>query len=291
MQAIGFYLLLPFIYLIAILPYWLIYRISDFIYFLLFRVIKYRRKVILENLTKAFPEKTPSEVKLILSDCYQNIADILVEEFKMIFLTERNFKKRFKVDNPELIERYHSLNRGVIVITGHYCHYEWAASAIAGCSKADTIAIYRPLKNPYFDRFIFKIRLIIPYKLTPDYNTFKVLKKYQNEAFTLNLIADQSPPKDGKGAVWVTFFGRKTLTYQGAEMIAKKWNAVVVFAHVRREKRGYYTMTFDLVCDEPESTLDGDITQMHSSKLETLIREKPGNWLWSHKRWKKSPIN
>lgn len=288
MQAIGFYLLLPFLYFIAILPYWLLYKISDAISFLLHRVVKYRKKVIVDNLIKAFPEKSSAEIDIILKDCYRNIADIMVEEFKMIFLTKSTLEKRCKVINPELLDKYHVQNIGVIVITGHYGHYEWATSAIAASSKADTIAIYRPLNNGYFDRFLFKIRRIVPYQLVPDFNSFKVIRRYQQKAFTLNLIADQSPPKDGKGTVWVDFFGRKTLTYQGAEMIAKNMQAVVVFANVRREKRGHYAIKFDLICDNPGETVEGEITQQHTHQLEKLIREKPGNWLWSHKRWKKT---
>jgi KDO2-lipid IV(A) lauroyltransferase len=103
-------------------------------------------------------------------------------------------------------------------------------------------------------------------------------------------IADQTPAPEG--AYWTTFLNQDTPVFRGSELIARKINYPVVYATVKRVKRGYYEMFVDLLSEVPKSTSDGEISELHTRRLERDIIAQPEVWLWSHRRWKhKRPNN
>ena len=114
-----------FIKLFSKLPFFVLYGISDIVYFLIYRVIGYRKKVVFENLHNSFPEKSDEEIKQIAKGFYQHLADIFVEFLKGYSISEDEILKRNKVLNPEVLFKYKPLNQPVILITGHIGNWEW----------------------------------------------------------------------------------------------------------------------------------------------------------------------
>lgn len=282
---IGYYLAIGFGKLISFLPFRLLYIFSDFLKFLMQSVLKYRKEVIEENLRKSFPEKTEAEIAKLRSGFYSNFSDLLVESFKSLSVSKETMKKRFILKNPEIFQKLYDTNQGVIMVMGHYTNFEWTAMGIPLCVPNPCFAVYHPLKNKRFSKKIVWIREQFGLKLFPMENTYPFMLNNKAKAPLYVFMADQSPHK-GKIKYRSPFLNRETPVHLGVENLSKKCNLAVVFIEVERVKRGYYEVEAKLLFDKPNETEGHEITDTHVQALEQLIRKKPQDWLWSHKRWK-----
>lgn len=286
MQFFIYIIFLISIYFIAIIPFWFLYQFSNLLAFLFNYVFQYRKKVILTNLRNSFPEKSDKEIKKIAKKTYRNLTDILVESIKGFTISEKQLKKRFTINNPELLNEYFYQGKSIIGVMGHYGNWEWGAIAGSLQIKHKAIAFYKPLSNKYIDRFLKRIRAENGTLLKSIYKTSATFNKYRNQPCIYVLVADQSP-SSVKKAYWVNFFHQDTACLHGPEKHARNNNYPVVFLKIQRIKRGYYELTAEKLIEAPAETNEGEITQTYMHKLEEIIREIPENWLWSHKRWKR----
>jgi KDO2-lipid IV(A) lauroyltransferase len=284
----SFFVYIIFRILIAIFklfPFWLLYRISDFWALLLKYVIRYRYKVILNNLISSFPEMSKTEIKRLILPIYRNITDILVETIKGYSLKPSTVLKRMVVTNIDLLNELYEKHNGVIGVLGHYGNWEWAGLLAGLTLKCKTVALYKPLSNKYLDSFIKNNRSRFGIELSPIYITANTFDRYLNKKVFYALIADQSPSNINK-AIWVKFLNKDTACLHGPEKYAKMYNMPIVYVHINRVKRGYYNVTFELLKDKNAYNENGKITEWFMQTLEKDIIKSPEQWLWSHRRWK-----
>lgn len=274
-----------FSFLIGILPFWLLYLLSDVLRFFLLNIFGYRKAVVEDNLRKCFPEKDEAEIKRLIRLSYKNLADVTVESFKGFTMSERQIVARHKGLNPELIEGFFKENRSVICLPNHYGNWEWGAMSPPPQLHQDCVALYKPLSNKYVDSFVRKNRSRTGAFLGSIYKTARIFEERKDIVTAYILASDQSP-SNAKKSIWVQFLGRDTAFLHGPELYARKYNMPVVFVDIQRVKRGFYTMYFTIITDNPNEMKPGEITTLYAKKLEAVIRKKPQNWLWSHKRWK-----
>lgn len=292
MQAIVFYISLPFIYLLSILPFWVLYRISDFINFILFTLIGYRKDVIITNLKKSFPEKSTQEIKKIQKDFRRFFCDLIVETIKTLTITKKEATKRCRLKDTTLLNKLYDEKKKVIFVLGHYGNWELGGAAMSSMSKYQLYVIYRPLSNRYFDQLIIKMRTHLGTKLISMNDTFKKMVSLRNsdEISATAFIADQAPTPEN--SYWTTFLNQETAVFWGTEIIASKLNYPIVYITISQQKRGYYEMATELFCENPATTKKGEISEKHTKRLEQDIIKQPELWLWSHKRWKhRKPMN
>jgi len=262
-----------------------LYRISDLIYFILYRIVGYRKKVILSNLKKAFPNKSEKEINQIISMVYLNLSDVIIEGIKGFTMFRSQIVTRHKIINPEVLDSIYQSGGSIIGVTGHYCNWEWGSLSASLQTHYEPIAFYKPLSNKWIDRFMLWSRSKYGTKLTSIYETSNTFEnKLGNKSFYL-MAADQNPSKRKK-SIWVDFLGIDTAFLDGPERYAKKYNYPVVYMDVQRKKRGYYTIELSVIAPDPSELPDGEITKRYAEKLESVILKEPGNWLWSHRRWK-----
>jgi len=286
MQFFIYIIFLISIYIIAIIPFWFLYQFSNLLAFLFYYVFQYRKKVTLTNLRSSFPEKSDKEIKRIAKRTYVNLTDILVESIKGFTISDKEIKKRFKINNPELLNQYYYQGKSIIGVAAHYGNWEWGAIAGSLQIKNKAIAFYKPLTNKYIDRFLKKIRAENGTLLKSIYKTSATFKKYKNQSCIYILVADQSP-SSLKKAYWVNFLNQDTACLHGPEKHARNNNYPLLFLKIQRVKRGYYELTAEKLIEKPTETNEGQITEIYMHKLEEIIKENPENWLWSHKRWKR----
>lgn len=286
MQAIVFYLALPFIYLISLLPFPVLYLVSDFFYFLLYYVIGYRKKTVLENLKNSFPEKSEKEREALCKKFYSHLCDLALETFKTLTISKESMLKHCSMSAGAIrvMKKIADEKKSCILVLGHLGNWEWGGNAFSLVCKQQLYVIYHPLKNSHFDALIIGMRTRFGTKLIEMKNTFRDMVANKNILSATAFIADQSPPPES--AYWTKFMNQETPVFQGTEKIARKFNYPVVFITVKKIRRGYYETNAELLCENPSVTADGEITEMHTQKLEKEIREDPVAWLWSHKRWK-----
>ena len=274
-----------FAFVIGIIPFIFLYKISDFIHFLLFRVFKYRSKVVEQNLNKAFPNLSLNEIKKITSGFYTNLSDVMIEGVKAFFMTRRQVRERHKLMNPEVLTPYYEAGKSVIGTPSHYGNWEWGSMSGSIQLPQSYVVFYKPLNNKWIDKFARWSRGKYDSQMVSIYDTARVFEENSAKNSIFIMAADQSPSNVDK-AIWVDFLGRKTAFLHGPEYYARKYNLPVVFVDIQRVKRGFYELEFDVIADNPSEFNEGEITQLYANKLEAVIRKKPDDWLWSHRRWK-----
>lgn len=269
------------------MPFWLMYGFSDFLYFLFFYVFKYRKKVVFHNLHSSFPEKSDDEIRTIAKKFYRHLSDILIEGIKGFKISKKQILKRHKLINPEFLNSYFERGQSVIVATAHYSNWEWGSLSGGLQSMYKLIGFYKPLNNKYVDNLLKKSRATCGMSLISIYETYKTFIKHQEDVFAYILASDQSP-SNYKKAYWVDFLNHETACLHGIEKYARLLNYPVLYIHIYRVKRGYYEIKIEKILDNPSEYKEGEITKLYMNHLEKIITEKPYEWLWSHKRWKKT---
>ncbi len=285
-KVIYYILVLPFIYLISILPFPILYLFSDFVYLILYKLLGYRKKVVLQNLYNSFPNKSDKEIKEICDKFYKHLCDLFIETFKTLTISKEAMLKHcsFDEESLEIFNKLAADNRNSIMVLGHYGNWEWAGNTFSMLCKQQLFVIYHPLTNKQFDGLMYKMRTRFGTKLIPMKNTIKDMLRHKNELNSTAFIADQTPSH--QNAHWTTFLNQDTPVFLGTESISKKMNLPVVYVTVRRIKRGYYKIYAETLHNNPKDTVDGEITELHTKKLEKDILAQPEIWLWSHRRWK-----
>lgn len=286
MQFLVYILVYPLIWLISILPFRLLYAFSDGLYFIIYKIVGYRKKVVQDNLRMVFPEKPETEITDITEKFYHHFCDMMVEAIKSLTISEAEIKKRFKFTNVELLTELGEQNRSIILVCGHYGSWEWVF-ILQKYLKHKGYAVYSRLGNKYFDRLVKRIRAKHNSTLITTQETIPTLTRSKIEGeLTINgLVSDQSPMIT-RAFHWNEFMGIKVPIHTGAEMLAKRLDMSVVFFRVKRLKRGYYETTFELLALDPNEFPNYEISDIFTKKVEKQIREAPEYYLWTHRRWK-----
>lgn len=288
MRFLGYIFTYSLIWLLHLMPERILYCISDFLYLLIHYIVGYRKKVVYENIAKAFPDYGKKEIRQTVRRFYHHLCDLFIESSVSHFYSESEALKKITYRNPELLNEMYSEGRQVIAVTGHYGNWEYL-STLGLVTKYPIIAIFKPLKNKYFDRMLKKNRTRFGAMVTPMKKIARKLITYHQEnnpVFTI-FLSDQRPIFH-QIQYWTNFLGLDTPLYLGTEKLARKLNAAVVFLKVRKVKRGRYEVEIEQITGDPKDLEPFEITEAHVRILENLIREEPGYWLWSHRRWKHS---
>jgi KDO2-lipid IV(A) lauroyltransferase len=286
MNAVAFYLFYGSVWTITLLPLRVLYIFSDLLYLILYYIVGYRKKVVRTNLGNAFPEKTDAERRTIEKKYYRHLSDMFIETVKLIHLSEKKNRERLIINNPELLSRLYSEGRDVIAVLGHYNNWEFM-TILPKLTDYTIISVYRPLKNKYFDQLINSFRGRYGHILTPMSSVIREIishKKNNIHTFTA-LLSDQTPAK-ADIHYWTKFLNQGTAVYLGAEKIATKYGMAVIFMNYQKVRRGYYSITYELICNNAADMPEHAVTEAHVNRLEEIIREKPEYWVWSHRRWK-----
>jgi len=270
---------------LSFMPMGLLFFYSDITFFLTFYIVKYRRKVVRQNLKNAFPDKDETELKKIEKGFYRHFTDFIFESIKSISISEKNVLKRTSIKNKELLDKYYKQGKNVLVVCGHYNNWEFYALSLPKKLKHSTYSLYQPLKNKFFDKILLDSRKRNGMNLIKTNDVISFFREENRNPKLMVIVNDQSPTNKDK-AYWNTFLNQETGWNVGPEKLAKKFDYVVLFGHSKKVKRGSYEVEFTLVTETPQSTNDEFITDKYASILEDIIKKKPEFWLWSHKRWK-----
>lgn len=277
---------------ISLLPFRLLYLFSDFIYFLIYYIVGYRKSVVRINIKNSFPELSKQEHRSIEKEFYKHFADFLVESTKSVTISNKSIQERCKVLNIDEVLKHYNQGKDVMILCGHYNNWEYYAVGIAQQMKHDTIAVYKPLKNTFFNQKILKSRQRFGLKMVSMRETPRFFAKKDKSNPILSIMINDQSPGDPANAYWNTFLNQYTGWMKGPEKLAVKYDQVVLYGAIHKVKRGFYEVKFSPISEVLKYEKEGEIIDLHSRKLEETIRQAPQYWLWSHKRWKhQKPIN
>ena len=286
MQLLIYIIVFPFLWLLSILPTRILYVISSFLYFWVYYIFGYRKKVVNGNLKLCFPDKSKKEIKSIEKKFYLHLCDMLVESIRSISISEAEIRERYKFTNIEEVNKIEEANKSIILMCAHYASWEWIF-IIQKYVTTDGYAIYKKIENKYFDQLIRKIRAKYNTNLITNKETFTSMRAHKRlgKKGIYGFLSDQSP-KLKSAYHWKEFMNIKVPVHTGAEKLAKELDLAIVFFKTKKIKRGYYETTFKTVTLNPNEIQDYQITDLFINYLEDMIYEEPAYYLWTHKRWK-----
>lgn len=276
-----------FIWLLALLPLRLLYCLADLIFIPVY-LAGYRKKTVRRNLQNAFPEKSVKELRKIERHFYRYFCDLLMEDLKLIHISEKQIKKRIVFKNKEALIEQYNMGKSVMLYTSHYGNWEWnAAFSLYLPKESPVYQVYKGLKNKYFDKFMYDIRRKFGAENVEKKDLLRKMISLRKEGKLgmFGMISDQSPSANHI-RYWTEFLNQHTPMLDGTEQLARKFDYPVFYIRLVRKRRGYYECQIEPIELEPAGAKQFDITEKYARLLEKDIRNAPQYWLWSHKRWK-----
>ncbi|MFN7100547.1 MAG: lysophospholipid acyltransferase family protein [Flavobacterium sp.] len=286
MQLLVFIIAYPFLWIVSILPFPIFYFLSDCVYLLVYHVIGYRKKVVRANLTLALPHLTAKERLQIEKKSYHHLCDMFLEMVKTMTISSAEMNKRFVVTNLEVMTDLEKKGKSIMLIASHYASWEWLLSFNQKVTTKG-IGVYKKLANKHFDKLVRDIRSKYNTELVPTNQTIPLIaNNHRNNIQCIYGFASDQSPKADRIFHWHSFMGVEVPVHTGPEMLAKKYDMNVVFAKVKKIKRGYYELTIVPLSENAKSVPDFEITEAYIKEVEKQIAEAPEYYFWTHKRWK-----
>ena len=287
-KSLGYSLLYSVTYLFALLPFSVLYVFSDILYFIVYYIVRYRRKIVRKNLNNSFPEKTEKKIIEIEKEFYHHLCDCYFEAIKLLSISEEEMKRRMKFVNPEIIERLTLSGNSCILGLGHFANWEWVSSIILHLeSRLKLGYLYKELHSKAFDQLFLKMRSGFGAVPIEKLSAFRRMVQFKQEkqSMLVGFLSDQRPPEK-VNQYWTKFLNQDTNVQNGMERIAKHLGCSIVYLDIKKVKRGYYIAKIFVITPDASDEPDNVIMEKYIRKLEESVIRDPALYLWSHNRWK-----
>lgn len=280
------------LYIISLMPFWVLYGIADFIFVLVYYVVRYRRKIVDKNMRESFPELSDKELSKIARKFYRNFADYIVETIKLNHISDEEIKRRMVFKNMDIIDRLFDEKRSIVAYFSHCGNWEWVPS-ITLWSRHTTgkdvefCQVYRPLKNKWYDEYMLRLRSrfnSLSFKKKTVLRDLLLLRRREMPSIT-GFMSDQKPSKGDESHI-VKFLNHPSAVITGTEQVARKLDMAVVYFDMHKLSRGHYELEVKLITDNTSTMKPMAITDTYVMLLEETIKRNPSIWLWTHNRWK-----
>ncbi len=280
-RLIYFVFILP----LSVLPISFLYLLSNLLYFILFKIVGYRKSIVKKNLNNSFPNISSSERVLIMKEFYKHFCDLLIEGIKSFTISQKQLSKRFVIKNHKIIDEYAKNGKSVIVVGGHFNNWEMLAQASSIYHTHDCLGIYKPLSNNFFNKKMKKSREKFGLSL---YSISETLSCFKKKSVKAIFFASDQSPSNYKNIFWTNFLNQETAVQSGVERLSKLYNYPIFIYQIEKLKRGFYETSYELLIENPNNHAKGEITHIFTKKIQNMIFQNPQFWLWSHRRWKKN---
>jgi KDO2-lipid IV(A) lauroyltransferase len=279
-----YYIVFGFLYIVSLLPFFILYGIADLTFVILYLIIGYRKEVVMKNLRNAFPEKEEKELKLIARKFYRNFIDNWIETIKLLSISKKALNKKV-TGNPGVFDELYKTGKAVQLNLGHFFNWE-IMTLHAGINQPYTfLTVYFPQTTPVMNKLFLHLRGRWGNPQLPSTDMARAIIPWRRKQYLLALGADQSPAHPQAG-YWLYFMNQPTVFLKGPEKFARIQNVPVLMMTTTRPRRGHYHFDYFLLAEDPGQLPDGELIRRYVRHLEENIRLQPEIYLWSHKRWK-----
>lgn len=285
LQIIAYKCIYGVAYAISLLPMTFLYAMASFAFFLAYHVIGYRKAVVIQNISRSFPDMKYAEIRCVVKKFYTCFTAYFAEILKSISAPAEVLDKKITFENLELIDRHMNAGRNVIACLGHCGNWEML-NFMPYKLCHDMYAVYKPLRSSIMNRLMIKLRSRFDMKLIPDKSVTRHILTQKSSPAVYLFLSDQCPRiKDDKYKF--ELLNQETYLFSGMEKLARISRSAVIYLNITQLSKGNYRVTCIPVCSEAESTNEGEISQNYVDLLTENIKEEPYGWLWTHKRWKR----
>ena len=276
-----------FCYPLALLPLCLLYPLAALLSLILNHIVRYRRKVVQDNLRNSFPEKSERELRRLRNHYYWHLSQIAIEMIKMLVMSRRNLDKRYHCSNPELVNRFFEEGKSVILLSSHYNNWEWMILGLDRLFLHHGVGVGKANTDKGFEQVVNRARTRYGTEVVFANTVRQTFEQYESQhtPVAYMMLSDQSP--NSQKRCYVTqFLNQPTGVIFGGEHFARKYDIPVLYYEVIKERIGHYRIDIQIIAKHPLECTEYEITQKYVTLLEQTIRRKPEYWLWSHRRWK-----
>lgn len=272
--------------LLSRLPLRVLYAFSNFLFFVTYRFVKYRKRLVRKNLHASFPQKNASDLKRLEREFYRNLCDYAVETLKLLTITKAELALRMRYTNPELMGNYTRQGKSVILLSSHHFNWEWLLVSGSASLPAPIDFVYQPVSTNFFNRLIGHARTRFGAYPVKRNEIAREIVRRKDRVRGIAVVADQYPGHGNDKKYFTNFLNQETAFFYGSQQMALLTQAPVFYAVVKKIKRGYYTCTLVPLGAPPYNKADESVVANYAKNVEELILERPSEWLWSHNRWK-----
>jgi KDO2-lipid IV(A) lauroyltransferase len=296
-SQLGYFALYTIVFLLSLLPLPVLYGLSHVLVVLPARIAGYRRTVVITNLARSFPEKSYHQIQDLVRDFYRYLGRLIAETTWLFSASGKSVMKRFSIEGGEVLESLKTKGKSVVVMLPHTGNWEFlracicpASESVGGYDQKQLHMVYQRVNSPLFDKLMHTIRnrYKTGWHLLESRHVARYMAKHRKEPGIYAMISDQCPGPAGK-SIAVSFLGQPALMIAGPEILARKFGFAVVYGMIRQSGKGHYVMRLTPIAENAASHEEGYVTRRFARLLEEDIRENPPLWLWSHKRWKRTP--
>jgi len=287
MWRAAYYIFYAINRIITLLPLGVLYLFSDFLFLLLYYFPSYRRKIVAENLSKSFPDKSPEEIRHIERAFYRHLSDLFIETLKLPGMSNKELSRRVKLTNPELIGKLYDSGKDLAVVFSHFNNWEWLTTVFQLYTDYKCVGVYKPVKNKIVNKFLNDQRTRNKGGLAPMQMIVRTIVENRKMGIRgiYGFMSDQTPART-LIEYYTDFLNQETPVFLGLEKIASKYDMAVMFIDYRKIRRGSYEITFEVLFESTKDLPQYLITDTHVKRLEKMIMDKPENWIWTHRMWK-----
>lgn len=277
--------LFALVYLVSLLPAGIQKILQKLLYWSLYKVVRYRYGVVVQNLSRSFPKRSYRQIQAITRLFYRHLSELMVETLRLLSMSEEQHRKYIHMHNPEILEHCYQQGRNVIIVLGHYGNWE-CLNILPKYLSFNVYAVYKPESNRFVNTLLYRIRSRFGVRLLAINETARFMLSHRDHPNAYIFIADQSPSVRVKYET--DFLHQPTGLFTGAEQLAKSLDAVVIYASVRKRTEGEgWNVYFSLITEEPIDVESYEITRTFAWYLEHDIMHAPEYWLWTHKQWER----
>jgi KDO2-lipid IV(A) lauroyltransferase len=251
-----------------------------------YRILGFRRRIVRENLRNAFPNESADRLEDIAMEVYRNVATSLCELLWFRNLTPEALDDLVELNDVGLLRSMHARGKGIVIVTAHLGNWEFISPAVFLKTGIQVHALYKPQSNIFIDKQIAEWRTRFGSKIVPMGLGVREILRALQEGDAVLVAADQSAPVE---SIHMEFFGRLVPVFQGPAAFSLKAGAPMISVFAIRRPDGRYLLRCKEVPTNDLSYSDEgirDLTQRHLELTEAVIKEYPGQWMWTHRRWK-----
>jgi KDO2-lipid IV(A) lauroyltransferase len=243
-----------------------------------------RRRVVLENLRRAFGNRPAAELGRIGRGSFQHLGMTAAELCAAAFRAPGPLLARVELGGLEHLDAALARGRGALVVSAHYGNWEILPACIVGAGHRGAVVV-RVQGHPLLEALVTRARRKGGYALIDKRQGLRAILGTLRDGGVVGMLLDQNATR--AEGLFVPFFGHPASTSRGLALIARRSGAPVLPAFIRRTAPGRHRLEI-----EPPLPEGGDaaaLTARVNAAIEAAIRRAPEQWLWMHRRWRTRP--
>lgn len=279
-------IIFTFLLLFSKLPLKILYLFSDFMFFVIYHLVGYRRKVVLENLQNSFPDKSKEEIKSIEKKFYINFCDYLAETFKSFTISSTELRVRVQHLNQDIFQEAKQENKNVILLAGHIFNWEWFNALATVIPQDHSFPVYRKVQSSFWEQKIKELRNRFGNHALEAKEVVRHIFRNPNDGNSVYMFVADQTPHFSEVTFGLNFLNQKTPAFVGYDKLSTRMDLAFVFCEMKKVKRGYYQINYYRIYPDGEKFVENEVVKKFHHLLENTINKRPDNYLWSHRRWK-----